>query len=106
MKIKIFVKIAIFIRKYKEVGKAFKREVSETKIASQILLKIIKGKEVTPEQIKFLKNQSIDIGKALAIIGLQAVPGSSIAIIALEKAGKKYGFTLFPRDQNGPIETL
>lgn len=50
----------------------------------------------------FLKGQSIDLAKALALIGLQAVPGSSLAIIALEKIGKKYGFTLFPQAQKDP----
>lgn len=82
----------------------FKREGKETYIASKILLKLAEGKEVSPEQIKFLKEQSVDLGKALALIGLQAVPGSSVAIIALEKVGQKHGFTLFPKDQVDPKE--
>jgi hypothetical protein len=86
----------------KSVGKAFKRETNETKAASKILLKILKGKEVTHEEVKFLKDQSVDLGKAIAIIGLQAVPGSNIAIIAIEKVGQKYGFTLFPKEQKTP----
>lgn len=80
----------------------FKREASETYIAAKILRNIAEGKETTPEQIKFLKEQSIDFGKALALIGLQAIPGSSIAVIALEKVGQKHGFTLFPKDQVDP----
>jgi hypothetical protein len=76
-----------------------KREVKETYEAAQILLLLIEDKKVSPEQISFLKSQSIDIVKVLTIIGLQAVPGSSIAIIALEKAAEKYGFTLFPKSQ-------
>lgn len=80
----------------------FKREGKETYIAAKIFIKISKGKEVTPEQISFLKSQSIDIGKVLALIGLQAVPGSSVALIALEKFGKKHGFTIFPKDQIEP----
>lgn len=83
----------------KSVGKAFKRESKETKIASKILLKMLKGKDVTPEEIQFLKGQSVDLGKALALIGLQAIPGSSFAIIAIEKVAQKYGFTLFPQEQ-------
>jgi len=82
----------------------FKREGKETYVASKILLKLAEGKEVSPEQIKFLKEQSVDFGKALALIGLQAIPGSSIAIIALEKIGEKNGFTLFPKDQVDPKE--
>lgn len=89
-------------QKTKVIVLFFQREAQETHTASKILLKIIKGKEVTPEQIKFLKEQSIDFGKALALIGLQAVPGSSVAIIALEKVGQKHGFTLFPKDQIEP----
>ena len=84
------------------VGKAFKREAHETEVAARILLKIAKGKNVSHEEIKFLKEQSIDLGKALAIIGLQAVPGSSVAIIAIEKFGQKHGFTLFPKAQIEP----
>lgn len=98
----IKIKISSIWIKTKKIGVAFKRETSETYIASKILLKIVKGEEATPEQIKFLKEQSIDFGKALAIIGLQAVPGSSVAIIALEKVGEKHGFTLFPKDQVDP----
>jgi hypothetical protein len=88
--------------KTKLVGKAFKREAHETEVASRILLKIVERKKVTSNEIKFLKAQSIDLGKALALIGLQAVPGSTIAIIAIEKFGQKHGFTLFPKAQVEP----
>lgn len=86
----------------KNIGKAAKREAQETRDASKILMKIVKGKDVTPEEVKFLKDQSVDLGKAVALIGLQAVPGSSVAIIAIEKVGQKHGFTLFPKDQVDP----
>ncbi len=98
----ITVKFQAIWIKTKQIGFYFKREAKETYIASKILLHIIERKEVTPEQITFLKNQSIDFGKALALIGLQAIPGSSVAIIALEQLGKKHGFTLFPKDQIDP----
>ncbi|HWY36088.1 MAG TPA: hypothetical protein VNX68_15695 [Nitrosopumilaceae archaeon] len=83
-------------------GEAFKREAHETQLASKILLHLIEGHPETPEQISFLKEQSIDFGKVLVIIGLQAVPFSSVAIIALEKIGQKHGFTLFPKAQVDP----
>lgn len=89
--------------KTKSIGKAFKREAEETKLAAKILIEITRGHEVSDEQIKFLKEQSIDFGKALAIIGLQAIPGSSVAIVALEKVGQKHGFTVFPKDQIDPM---
>jgi hypothetical protein len=95
------IKTTIII-KTKQLICFFKREGKETFIASKILLHLAEGKDASPEQIKFLKEQSIDFGKALALIGLQAVPGSSIAIVALEKVGQKHGFTLFPKDQPDP----
>ena len=100
-KLKIFIltKAIVTWSWIKSVGKAFKRESKETKIASKILLKMLRGKKVTPEEIQFLKGQSVDLGKALALIGLQAIPGSSFAIIVIEKVAQKYGFTLFPQEQ-------
>ena len=105
-KLKIFIitKAIVTWSWIKSVGKAFRRESKETKIASKILLKMLRGKKVTPEEIHFLKSQSVDLGKALALIGLQAVPGSSFAIIAIEKVAQKYGFTLFPKEQKKPEE--
>lgn len=88
--------------KIKVTINVFQREANETVIAAKILTKMLKGKEVSKEQIEFLKGQSVDLGKALALIGLQAIPGSSVAIIALEKVASKYGITLFPKDQSDP----
>jgi len=50
---------------------------------------------MSEEQIKLLEKQFIDFSKALTFIGLQVIPGLSMAIIALEKPGQKHGFTLF-----------
>jgi hypothetical protein len=102
LKKRIFAGAKIVYEKIKGLGKAFKREAHETEIASKILMKMVHRKKVTPEEVKFLKDQSIDIGKALALIGLQAVPGSSVAIIAIEKVARKYGHTLFPEAQIEP----
>lgn len=90
------------LSKIKNLGIAINRETVETKKAAQILVRIINGKEVTSEQVAFLKEQSADIAKVLALVGLQAIPGSSVAIVALEKFGAKYGFSLLPKDQNEP----
>ena len=104
-KYQIQIKRVIVVRSFhiwmgiKRLGLDFKRESRETKEASRILIRIIKGKMVSSEEVKFLKGQSFDIGKALTVIGLQAIPGSSFAIIAIEKAGQHYGFTLFPQEQ-------
>ena len=96
------LKLKSFWNKTKQIGTSFRREADETMTASKILLRLIEGKDVTPEQIAFLKSQSVDLGKAIALIGLQAIPGSSVGIIALEKIGEKHGFTLFPKDQVDP----
>jgi hypothetical protein len=74
-------------------------------IAAEILLKLLEKKPVSNPQIEFLKNQSIDFSKVLAIIGLQVIPGSSIAIVLLEKVAEKHGFSLFP-DPNRKIPEM
>lgn len=99
---KIEIKAKVFWQKTRDLGKTFKREADETKVAVKILKKIIRKEEVSPEQIQFLKSQSVDLGKAMAIVGLQAIPGSSLALLGLEKIGQKHGFTLFPKDQVEP----
>lgn len=86
--------------KIKSTGKAFRREADETVIAAKILKKILTGEPITEDQIMFLKGQSIDLAKAMAIVGVQAIPGSSVAVIALEKLAQKRGFTLFSKDQS------
>ena len=81
---------------------ATKRQLKDTYLASEILLELSKGNEVSAEQITFLKGQSVNLGKALVLIGLQAVPGSSVAIVMLEKVAEKHGFSLFPEAQKEP----
>jgi hypothetical protein len=98
----IATKSSIIWDKTKWLGKYLKREAHETEVASKILMKIVRGKKVTPDEIDFLKDQSVDVGKALALIGIQVVPGSTLAIIAMEKIGRKYGFTIFPKAQIEP----
>jgi hypothetical protein len=86
----------------RDAGKAVKRETIETVVAAKIFLKILSDSEISDKEIEFLKDQSVDIVKALALIGLQAVPGSSIGIIALEKFAKSKGFTVLPKAQEIP----
>jgi hypothetical protein len=89
-------------KKSKEIKQAFNREKKETRIAAKILLKLIKTKEATPEEIKFLKGQSADLGKAFTLLGLQAVPGATLIIAGLEKLLRKYDLTIFPQAQEIP----
>lgn len=88
------------LEKSRDILLAGKREAIETYDAAHIMVHIIEGKDVTPEQVEFLKAQSADIGKVLALIGLQAIPGSCVAIVALEVFAQKHGFSIFPTSQN------
>lgn len=72
-------------------------EARDTFIAAEILLSLLEDKPVSEKQILFLKTQSIDFVKVLTLLGLQAVPGSSVAIIALEKIGEMHGFRIIPK---------
>ena len=88
----------------KNAGKAVKRETIETVVAAKIFLKILSDSDISDKEVEFLKDQSVDIVKALALIGLQAVPGSSVGIIALEKFAKSKGFSVLPKAQEIPKE--
>lgn len=85
-----------------KLGHATETQVKDTYLASEILLSLTKGDHVPEGQIIFLKEQSVNLAKALTLIGLQAVPGSSVAIVILEKVAEKHGFTLFPRELKTP----
>lgn len=96
-------KIRIFFIK---TGRAFRRESKETVVAARILRRLLKDENsVSEEEIKFLKSQGADLGKAVGLLGLQLVPGSSVGIIALEKLGKKKGFTVFPKENKLPTSS-
>ena len=82
-----------------------KLERHDNHVAAEILLKFLEKKPVSNQQIEFLKNQSIDFTKVLAILGLQVIPGSSIAIVFLQKVAEKHGFSLFP-DPNRKIPKM
>lgn len=90
------------VHNIKSIEAASKRQLKDTYLASEILLALTKGHDVSDEQITFLKGQSVNLGKALVLIGLQAVPGSSVAIVILEKVAEKHGFSLFPQEQKEP----
>ena len=75
-----------------------RREGKETTEAAKILAKIINKKEVTEEEKKFLKDQSKDLARIVALMGLGAV---SMALpIALEKVLNKWGISIMPKSRN------
>lgn len=72
-------------------------EAAETKEAERILVKYVERKDITKEEKKILKNQTIDIAKVIFIgIPLAVIPGFSVVMIILVKLGKKYKFNVLP----------
>ena len=87
--------------KFKEIAL---REKKETAKAFKICKKILAKKEVSNEEIEFLKEQSKDLAK---IVGIMAMGSVSMAIpIALEKVlNKKYGISIMPKSQDNINES-
>ncbi len=89
-----------------ELTKGAKRERKETAEAVRIIGRLISNKgSVTKEDIKFLKEQSGDIARIIALISLGAV--SVVIPVGLEKLLNKYGISIMPKkrgkdeDDNG-----
>lgn len=75
-----------------------KKEGRETVEATKILSRLLSKKEVSKEEIKFLKEQSLDLVKIVSLMAMGAV---SMAIpIALEKILKKYGISIMPKEHS------
>ena len=95
-----------FGEKFKEGWSKFlsaaKREGKETAIAAKILKRLVYRKEVSEEEKKFLKNQSIDLLKIVGVVGLGVV--SSVIPIALEKILNKKDMSIMPTKQELPKE--
>lgn len=87
-----------------KVGKTAKREKKETIVAAQILKKFILKKQVTDEEKKFLKEQSIDIARILPLVAVQAVPAPIPITPFLIALGSKIGINLVPKEQKMPGE--
>ena len=80
----------------KEIRQGVRRESKETKEAAEILQKMVMGKEVTEEERKLLRYQSIDILKVLPLIAIQGIPIPVPITPLLIILGKKYGFNILP----------
>ena len=75
-----------------------KREGRETGEAAQILKRYVRDrKNVSPEDIKFLKEQSKDLLKIVGVVGLGAI--SSVIPVVLEKLLNKKGLSIMPSSQ-------
>ena len=80
------------------VWSAAKVESQETKIAIDILGKMVKGVKVSDKEKEFLKAQSKDIAKILPLIAIQGIPVPIPITPLLILLGKKYGFDILPKD--------
>jgi len=74
----------------------FKSELEETAEGAELLVKIVQGKSLTPEEKDELKTQAQDVGKGLPLLALLALPGGGIATIALVKLANKFDINLMP----------
>ena len=57
-----------------------RRETDETKAAAILIGRALKGVKITPEERKFILDQSLDIGKIFLLLGIQAIPASSLLL--------------------------
>ena len=79
-------------KSWREFVNGARREGKETTEAAKILAKIINKQTVTEEEKKFLKEQSKDLARIVAVMGLGAV---SMALpVALEKVLNKWNINI------------
>ena len=73
------------------------QEARETQDASKIMVKYLKGGNISKEEEKELKSQIVDIFKAVGIgIPFVLIPGSSLLLPFLVKMAEKKGIKLLP----------
>lgn len=87
-----------------EVWLVTKRESQETKIAVEILGRMLKGEEVTDSEKKFVKKQSGDLVRILPLVAISGLPIPLPITPLLIILGKKYGFDFLPRDHRGILQ--
>ena len=84
-----------------DTWEATKVEGKETKLAIEILSRMVKGEEVSENEKKFLKEQSKDIAKILPLVAISGIPIPIPITPLLIVLGKKYGFDFLPKDNRG-----
>lgn len=80
------------------VWDATKRESNETKLALEILRRMLKGEEVSDKEKEFVKRQSGDIARILPLVAISGLPIPIPITPLLIVLGKKYGFDFLPKD--------
>jgi len=86
------------------VWDATKRESQETKIAVEILRRMLKGEEVSDREKEFVKRQSGDLARILPLVAISGLPIPIPITPLLIMLGKKYGFDFLPRDHRGILD--
>ena len=79
-------------------------EGEETKIAMNILSRMIKGEEVSEKEKLFLKAQSKDVARILPLVAISGIPIPIPITPLLIMLGKKYGFDFLPKDNRGLLK--
>ena len=82
-----------------------KEELSETREGAALLTKLASGKNLSPEETGFLKQQAKDVASGTVLLGLFALPGGGLATAALLKVAGKVGVNLKPTAFRGNDET-
>jgi len=81
-----------------DVWDTTKRESHETKLALEILRRMVKGEEVTDKEKEFVKRQSGDLARILPLVAISGLPIPIPITPLLVVLGKKYGFDFLPKD--------
>jgi len=87
-----------------EVWQVTKRESQETKIAVDILGRMLKGEKVSDKEKYFVKKQSGDLVRILPLVAISGLPIPIPITPLLIILGKKYGFDFLPKDHRGILE--
>jgi len=88
------------------VWDATKRESQETKIAVEILARMLKGEDVSDKEKEFVKKQSGDLARILPLVAISGLPIPIPITPLLIMLGKKYGFDFLPRDHRGILNNV
>jgi hypothetical protein len=87
-----------------DTWEATKIEGEETKIAIEILSRMIKGEEVSDKEKSFLRAQSMDVIRILPLVAISGIPIPLPITPLLVMLGKKYGFDFLPKDHRGLLK--
>jgi hypothetical protein len=87
-----------------DTWEATKVEGEETKLALDILSRMIKGEQVSDKEKKFLRAQSMDVVKILPLVAISGIPIPIPITPLLIMLGKKYGFDFLPKDNRGLLK--